>query len=136
MNICLKTYVKQATPTQTTITVHERLPTWIESPCIIECTFQVTPGRGYYLLNLTMDATLHITCQRCLSTVDYHHHHHTELALCFKEEKADQLMALYDCMVIDQDELKLEDILADELHLFAPEIPHELDVCHVESVSF
>jgi len=82
-----------------------------------------------------MHAILHITCQRCLSTVHYPYQQTTELALCFNEERANQLMSTYDSIVVENDELNLDDLLTDELHLFAPEIPHELSVCHIKNLS-
>jgi uncharacterized protein len=134
MNICIKTYAKQITPKDLTITLNNRLPSWVQSPCQINCTIKITSCGNFYLLNLTMDAVLHITCQRCLSTVHSPFHHTTELALCFNEEKANDLMTMYDTVVVESDELNLDDLLTDELHLFAPEIPHEIEVCHIESI--
>lgn len=131
MNICLKTYAKQTRPTTTVVTLSERLPSWIESSCKVECTFQIQSTKDYYLLQATVHGTLPITCQRCLSVVEYPYESSIELALCQSEEKADQLMSTFDCIVVDHHQFNLEDVLTDELHLSSPEIPHEIAACHL-----
>lgn len=132
MNICLKTYAKQTQPTSLTVVLNERLPTWVQAPCKMDCTFQVKSVSDYYVLNLALKGTLSITCQRCLSVVEYPYTQSIELALCRTEEKADQLMSSLDCVVIAHEQANLEDLLTDELHLSTPEIPHELEACHLE----
>lgn len=123
--ICLKTYSKYDTPSKVDVTVQERLPAWIEHPCVLCCTFLVTKVSDYYLLKFTLSGKLPITCQRCLqeSLVDYTYA--GEIALCRSESRADELMSSYDCTVIEGDMLDLEAIVVDELHLSSPQIPHQ-----------
>ena len=132
MNICLQTHAKQSKPTHFRVNLDTGLPPWIQSPCEMVCTFEITASQGYYLLDLTMDAVLLITCQRCLGLVEHIYHHQTKLAVCPNDERAERLMECFDCVISKDDQLNLYDVLIGELYLNSPERPHELDNCHVE----
>ncbi len=123
--ICLKTYSKYDEPSIIDFTVEERLPAWIESPCRLCCSFLVTRVSDYYLLKFTLSAKLSIVCQRCLAQDAFDYTLSGEVALCFTDARADELMSCYDCVVVEGDMLDLEAIIVDELHLSSPQIPHE-----------
>lgn len=123
--ICLKTYSKYDEPTIIDFTVEHRLPVWIESPCCLRCSFLVTKISDYYLLKFTLSSELPIVCQRCLAEEVFDYTFSGEIALCFTDARADELMSCYDCVVVEGDMLDLEAIIVDELHLSSPQIPHE-----------
>ena len=129
MVICLKTYSKYAKASEIELTVQDRLPLWIGSPCQVHCSFLVTSMSDYYVLQLTITAILPMTCQRCLRQEDFSYHHSIDIALCRTESRADTLMSSYDCIVVEGDTLDLETVIVDELHLSSPPIPHETTQC-------
>ncbi len=132
MNLCLKTAVREPLPTVTKIVLSQRLPKWIESECELVCQYQVKTCGDYYLLDLKTSAVLPITCQRCLEIIQYNYDQETQLAVCVDDKRAEELMALFDCVVVEDTQLNLDDILIDDLYLYVPEIPHSREVCHFD----
>lgn len=131
MNICLKTYAKQASPHTCTTNLQERLPARVEKACEITCTFQVTQASDHYLINFEASGDVHIICQRCLGTFLHPYHNQTTLAICPNDEIAEQLMDSYEC-IVGRGEIDLADILADDLHLFLPEKHLDYSQCDAE----
>ena len=101
--------------------LHARLPFWIKPPCQLQCAIQVESVDTYYLMQLEVWATLHLTCQRCMREFVYDYHQQNVIAVCADEQTADRLMSTYDCMLHLGGMLQLDDVLTDELYLFAPE---------------
>ena len=129
MNICLKTYAKQASPQTVVANLQERLPKRVQGPCEITCTFQVTAASDHYLLAFEASGNVNITCQRCLGTFPYQYHNKTTLAVCPNDEIAETLMASFEC-IEGRGEIDLNEVLADDLHLFLPE--KHLDYSHCD----
>ena len=121
MNICLKTYAKQADSKHIVVHLQERLPARVHAPCDVVCDFNVETCRDYYLLTLAVHSELMITCQRCLGHFQYEYQHQTQLAVCATDAMAEQLMERFDCIVAPHHQLDLMEVLTDELHLFLPE---------------
>ena len=132
MKICLKTYAKQAGSQTVVIRVQERKPERVSSPCELTCVFNVEACSDYYLLTLDASATLEITCQRCLAGFQHEHTNQTKLAICANEEVAETLMASFECIVVDNFQIDLIDIVTDELHLFLPEKHPDIAGCDLE----
>ena len=132
MNICLKTYAKQDEPQQIVITLQERLPERIIRPCEFTCIFHVVSYGDYYLLTLDIVGALAVKCQRCLSVFEHEYCNQSKLAVCRTDTVAEALMEHFECVVAENDEIDLLDILADELHLFSPEKHNNYMDCNNE----
>ena len=121
MKICLKTHAKQAGSQTVVVHVQERKPDRVSSACDLTCTFKVEACSDYYLITLDVHGTLDITCQRCLANFQHEHINRTTLAVCANEDVAETLMASFECIVVNNFQIDLIDILTDELYLFLPE---------------
>lgn len=132
MKICLKTYAKQAGSQTVVIRVQERKPERVNSPCELTCVFKVEACSDYYLLTLNVSATLEIACLRCLGGFQHEHTNLTQLAICANEEIAESLMASFECIVVNNYQIDLIDIVTDELHLFLPEKHQDIEECDRE----
>ncbi len=126
----LKTLAKQAEPSQMTLTLSERLPSFIHAPCLMACEFQVDKRSNYYHLSLSVHGKATVICQRCLAEFEYEYDQESQLALCLDDQVAEKMMSSMDCIVHPEDDLDLVSIVTDELHLFCPEKhedPHDCD---------
>ncbi len=121
MNICLKTYAKQAGQQHVVVNVQKRLPERISSPCELTCDFHVEALTDYFLVTLEVRSELVITCQRCLGQFQHAYSNQTKLAVCSDDIMAERLMERFECIVAPDHEIDLTDVLADELYLFSPE---------------
>lgn len=122
--------LQQAKPTSPTIQhaefrLSERLPPFIKAPCNVVCHFSFAREADYYLLHMEVDAELIITCQRCLSDFNYLYHNSVIIALCTSEAIADRIMTHYESVVLAPS-INLDDLIIDELFLYAPQ-KHESD---------
>lgn len=131
MKIILKKQVNALQPSHFTVCIEERLPEHIQSPCKLTCDLQIQKQRGYYLLDLNIQGNLDVICQRCLQSFCYDYQHSTQLAVCHTEEIAERLMEEYECIVEDH-EIDLKDILADDLHLYSVQKHEQLQDCDIE----
>lgn len=122
----------KAAPETVILSLHERLPNHLISPCQVTCVFQVESFSNYYALTMCVSGALMLTCQRCLEPFRQDYVHESTLALCKSDEVAIDLMSAYECIVIESDEFNLIDIVTDELNLFLPE-KHE--TCHSWSLN-
>ena len=104
-----------------TLTLSERLPHQVHSPCTIHCTWDLEQVKNVYKLHLKLNAELTLICQRCLEPFTYLFEHENTLAMCKNEPTLERLMADYDCVHLTDTFLDFTDILTDELHLYAPE---------------
>ena len=136
MNLCLKTYAKQAGFQTLRVRLDDRLPERISAPCDLVCVFKVEDYQRYYLLTLQVTGSMTITCQRCLGRFHQDYVHHSDLALCSNDDAADSLMAHFECVVVSDHQVSLTDVLIDELHLYAPEKHVHLADCDLEISGF
>lgn len=120
MKICLKTCAKQNERQRAVIKLDERLPEHVLAPSELTCDFHVAHYDDYYLLTLDVSGVLAITCQRCLQVFQHDYSNQTVLAVCATDAIAEPLMEHYECMVVDDEEVDLVDVLTDELYLFSP----------------
>ena len=131
MEICLKTYAKRERSEHVVIRIEDRLPVFVHSPGELTCDFHVEGQRNYYLILLEVQGTLELTCQRCLGDFQHSYHNKSEIAVCRSDDVAEQLMASYDCMVSEADDVDLVEIITDELHLYCPEKHSDTMMCDV-----
>ncbi len=132
MKICLKTSAKQAGSRTVIIQVEARRPARVRKPCELTCVIKVVDCVNYYLVTLDVSATLEIACQRCLAEFPHEHTNQAKLAVCANDEVAETLMASFECIVANDYQIDLIDILCDELHLFLPEKHSNVSECDPE----
>jgi len=125
----LKILAKQINPTHIEVTLTQRLPDYIQSPCHITCDIQVTKKQDYYQLTLIVCGQITVTCQRCLGHFVEAYSNRSELALCPDDVIAERLMSIMECTVNPGDDIDLEAIITDELHLFCPEKHRDINDC-------
>jgi uncharacterized protein len=112
------------------LVLDSRLPQFIESPCTLRTVFHLEPQQGFHLLHLHTQGELTLLCQRCMTPFVYAYENTTKLALCPNEEKATELMQVYECVVAHNGQLDLTALVTDELHLYAPEFHPNREDCN------
>lgn len=132
MIINLKTNAAKAEQQEANIELRERLPAHVLSPCMIHCQFDVEAFNHYYVITLDVNSTLSVICQRCLKEFAYHYVNQTTLAICDSDEMAEKLMEQYECIVSNNNQVDLKELLTDELHLYVPESHPEITDCDNE----
>lgn len=120
MRICLS---KSRGAAAQTFKVHltSRLPVQVTAACDLTGQYKVEAAGEYDHLTLNTTGTLQLLCQCCLEPFMYTYGHITELAVCANEEIASRLMAQFDCVVSEQGEINLDELITDDLHFFLPE---------------
>ncbi|KTD22302.1 metal-binding, possibly nucleic acid-binding protein [Legionella lansingensis] len=129
MLINLKTLSAKAEGEHIVLELRERLPTHLISPCTVNCHFSVEKCNDYYLLHLNVESNLGIICQRCLQEFSYHYDNTSELAIVSCDEMADKLMEQFECVVADNNQVDLKELVTDELHLYIPELHAKSSDC-------
>ncbi len=132
MKICLKTYAKQSTQQCVVVHMQNRLPDHIHAPCELTCKFHVEACSNYFLMVYDVQGLLAITCQRCLGEFNHPYSNQTQLAVCADDATAERLMEHFECVVSPDYPLDLNEVLADELHLFSPEKHLDFGDCDPE----
>ncbi len=132
MKICLKTIAKEDASQHVTLTMHERLPFSVEAPVVLSCDYRVENCKNYYLLTMNVNGVLAITCQRCLTHFEHNFSHQTSLAVCQDDVYAERLMEQFECIVAMDHQVNLLEIVADDMHLYAPEKHANLADCDRE----
>lgn len=95
-------------------------------------TYQVEAKEDFYLIYLHVTGELTIQCQRCLDEFNFPYDNKTVIAVCRNDERAEQILEHYECIVSANLQISLEDILIDELHLYAPQFHAEISDCSSE----
>ncbi|QMT60483.1 DUF177 domain-containing protein [Legionella sp. PC997] len=127
----LQEMVKQGQQTKK-VTLSERLPNFITSPCQLDTTYHVEAKEDFYLIHLHVKGDLLIQCQRCLDEFNFPYDNMTVVAVCRNDERAEQILEHYECIVSENLQVSLEDVLIDELHLYAPQFHPRIDDCSSE----
>jgi uncharacterized protein len=132
MKLNLQELAKKAEKCHIHFSIEERLPPFLLSPCGVEVHYQVERALHYYLLSLETQADLKIICQRCFEECNIPYHNETMMAICQNEEQEKALSKQYEVIIAPDLILHLEDIVTDELYLYAPQ--HHLDktICDVK----
>lgn len=127
----LQEMVKQGQQT-ITITLTERLPSFINSSCQLNVTYRVESVNDFYLIHLHVQGLLPIYCQRCLDQFNFAYDNTTKVAVCRTEDRAEQILPEYECFVAANFQVSLEELLIDELHLYAPQFHPAISDCNAE----
>ncbi len=115
------------------VEITERLPSYISKVWDVEFYYTVERLKDYYLLILDVSAYVRIECQRCMNDFDYHYKNINKIAVCKSEEIAERVMALYEPLVSQTNEVDLVEIITDDLHLFCPENHEDVDKCIINN---
>ena len=115
-----------------TVTINERLPGFLHTPCELKVTYQVEAEDNFYLMHLRTIGELNILCQRCMQEFNFLYDNQTLIAVCRSDERAEQLLELYECIVSTNWQVDLLELIIDELHLYAPQVHPEIDDCDSE----
>lgn len=118
------------------ITIRERLPGFITEPCHLEVSYQVQAEDNFYLIQLHVKGDLSLQCQRCLEQFNYSYDNQTVVAVCRDDERAEQLLEYYECIVSTSLQVDLSELIIDELHLYAPQFHPEISDCSSEINQF
>jgi uncharacterized protein len=110
------------------VTLKERLPDYV-APCQLNARYNVEARDKYYLIHLKTTGELDITCQRCMQEFRVPYENQTVLAVCQTDEKAEQMLELYETIVSSNGKVDLVELIIDELHLYAPNVHLEINDC-------
>lgn len=124
----LQDLAKQDSHTET-ITLKDRLPSFLSGPCQLKVTYKVEAKDDFYLIHLHVLGELKINCQRCTQEFNYLYDNSTLIAVCRSDERAEQLLDQYECIVSSNGHVLLSDLITDELHLYAPQFHFETKDC-------
>ena len=131
MNICLKTWARQESASEVTVCLHDRLPAWIRSPCSLTTVVKIEEQAKHYRLSFRLQGTIAICCQRCFEWVDYTYTHQNNIVVLSCDAELVRHSLDEDCIVANAGEINWLDVVTDELHLYAPEIPHARSECDI-----
>jgi len=131
MMLQLHELAKQGKKTEALI-LKERLPDYVFSPCQLKATYQVESQGNFYLVRLSVSGDLRLCCQRCMDEFTFNYDNDVAIAVCRSDERAEQLLEYYECIVAINDEISIEDLVVDELYLYAPMFHPASDDCNSE----
>lgn len=126
---------KQSQHTQPLV-IKDRLPPFLEGECNLSVSYHAVATDDFYVLNLDVSGPLTVTCQRCLDPFSIDYKNVTAVAVCRTEERAEQLLEEYECIVSSNWKISIEDIVCDELHLYVPEFHQEIIHCDTKLNQF
>jgi uncharacterized protein len=129
MVINLKVAAKKGIEQSITVDLRERLPENITGPCHLKCDYSVQSQGAYFLLTLKVSGQLALVCQRCLNEFTQAYSNETTLAVCSDDDVANQLMRNYECIVVNNAEVDIIELLTDELYLYSPLHHPEISDC-------
>lgn len=109
-----------AHPKQCELTLNERLPHHIHTPCTVHCEWKLETHPGYTILHLNLKALLTLSCQRCAATFESPFEHSSTLAICDTQQTLEKLLSTYDSLLKEELPEDLSALITDELHLYAP----------------
>lgn len=132
MKIDVKTLARQAKPQPFQLTLKDRLPRNVAAANRLTGQIQAVVHGDCYLLSVEVEGQLLINCQRCLEEFNYDYQQQTQLAVCQDEETAEKWMTQYESLVVTDNTLDLEEIVTDDLYLYAPEKHPHLEDCRCE----
>lgn len=124
----LQEMAKQGQQTQL-YTLDDRLPVFLTIPCQLTATYHVEAEDDFYLIHLETESNLSIICQRCMQHFNYSYHNKTIIAVCRSEQRAEELLESYECIVASNWQVDLAEIIIDELHLYAPQFHPDINDC-------
>lgn len=127
----LQELVKQGEHRQD-LTITERVPNFITGPCNLVVHYRVEAEDDFYLIHLHTEGLLTVICQRCLLEFINAYENKTTIAVCRSDERAEQVMELYECIVASNWQVDLRELIVDELYLYVPQFHHAIEDCDDE----
>ena len=124
----LQEMAKQGQQTQVVV-LKERLPAFVSIPCHLNAVYRVEARDNYYLIHLKTSGELSTVCQRCLQELNGSYENQTLIAVCRNDERAEQLSEFYECIVSSNGQVDLNELIVDELHLYAPLFHSDMEDC-------
>lgn len=118
------------------VSLSERLPSFILAPCTVAVTYQAEPKEDFYLISLNVSGELTIICQRCMNEFKLQYNNPTTIAVTRDDGRAEQLLEHYECIVSNNYQVNIDDLVVDELHLYAPQFHEETKDCSEEVNQF
>ncbi len=118
------------------IKIEERLPSFIISPCQLNVTYFTEAEDDFYLLHLNVVGNLNVICQRCTQQFCIPYKNETTIAVCRSDERAEQVLEQYECIVSSNWHVDLNELITDELHLYAPQFHPDISDCDSEINQF
>lgn len=119
-----------------TFTFHSRLPDFIVAPCEVTVTYHAEAKDDFYLMHLKVQGNLLVLCQRCMQEFPFPYDNETVIAVFRSDERAEQMLEHYECIVSSNGKVDLEELVIDELHLYAPQCHPEINDCDSEINQF
>lgn len=110
-------------------TLSERLPSFIKPICHLHASYRVEAKDDFYLIYLRVQGDLNSVCQRCMEDFTVCYDNSTIIAVCRNDERAEQLLSQYECIVSSNWHVDLNELVVDELHLYAPQTHPEINTC-------
>lgn len=84
----------------------------------------------------SIEANLHLVCQRCLESYAYPVRHEFALAWVRSDVEYDKIPMRYEPYVVETTPLLLNDVIEDELILAIPQVPmHPEETCAVKAIT-
>ena len=112
-----------------TITLTERLPSFIIPPCIVQVEYIAQAEDDIYLLQMHVQGVLNIVCQRCLAEFAFNYNNSTQIAVCSTDARAESLLEQYECIVAPNMKIDIYELVTDELHLYVPQFHPDIKDC-------
>lgn len=119
-------------PQSRALELNERLPDFLTAPCHVNISYHVELKDKFFLIHLQTQADLKIICQRCMNEFPFSYENNTEIGVCKTDERAEQLLEHYECIVSTTGQVELEDLIIDELHLYVPIFHPQVNDCGSE----
>lgn len=104
----------------------QRLAEAVRDPDVPDLAVSLYAGRdagGVLCLEGRIGGTLHLTCQRCLESVDHPVEIAFRLALVHSEVEAERLAEGYEPWLLEDERVVVRDVIEDELLLALPAFP-------------
>ncbi|MCA0404107.1 MAG: YceD family protein [Proteobacteria bacterium] len=124
----LSELVKHGQQTES-ILLDERLPVFLKAPCRLTATYNIENKDDFYLVNLNVAGDVIVTCQRCMDEFNLAYDNSIILAVCRSDERAEQLLEHYECIVSSNWHVDLKELIIDELHLYVSPFHQEISDC-------
>lgn len=116
------------------IVITECLPFFLQSPCEVQATYLAEATEDYYVLQMRVAGDVTVICQRCAHEFKLNYDNATTLAVCKTEARAEQLQEMFECIVSADGLVDLDDLIRDDLHLYAPQSHPDSNDCDKEVI--
>ncbi|CZH41933.1 TPA: metal-binding protein [Legionella pneumophila subsp. pneumophila] len=111
------------------VILNERLPSFVSPGCHLHASYHIEAKDDFYLIHLRVQGNLNSICQRCMENFTVCYNSSTVIAVCRSDERAEQLLSQYECLVSSNWQVDLNELIIDELHLYAPQVHPDINEC-------